>query len=139
VPALVLLLAACGSTDHDGDSEGSPTTASPVSTTAPVTTSTTGPAPTPVVTTSTVTAESTVPPIAAATVVVEGYAFTPKEVRIAVGETVGWDFRETEHSVEVNGASLWAGGETSMTFDAPGTYPYNCGPHPDMMGVIIVE
>lgn len=57
---------------------------------------------------------------------------------MAVGDTVTWDFRETEHSVEINGSSLWAGGETSMTFDAPGTYPYNCGPHPEMTGVVIV-
>jgi plastocyanin len=74
----------------------------------------------------------------AVTVVVNNFSFTPAEIRVAVGGTVTWEFIETVHTVQIDGMTLRSGGETSMTFDTPGTYAYNCGPHPSMQGVVVV-
>jgi plastocyanin len=74
----------------------------------------------------------------AVTVVVNDFSFTPAEIRVAVGGTVTWEFIETVHTVQIDGMTLRSGGETSMTFDTPGTYAYNCGPHPSMQGVVVV-
>lgn len=79
-------------------------------------------------------------------VVIQDYRFEPSEIKIAVGDTVRWINQEkrTSHSV-VLPASL--GGESERffpnetweyRFDAAGTYPYQCGPHPEMRGTIIV-
>ena len=73
-----------------------------------------------------------------ATVVVDGFAFEPAEVRIAAGGTVTWDFVETNHTVVIDGVTLSPGGETSITFDTPGTYPYVCGLHSTMRGTVVV-
>lgn len=73
-----------------------------------------------------------------ATVVVDGFAFAPAEVRIAAGGTVTWDFVETNHTVVIDGVTLSPDGETSITFDTPGTYPYVCGIHASMSGTVVV-
>jgi len=73
------------------------------------------------------------------TVVVDNFSFSPRVLRVAVGGTVTWDFRETVHTVEIDGRVLQSTGPTSMTFSAAGTYNYNCGPHPSMQGRIVVE
>jgi plastocyanin len=75
---------------------------------------------------------------AEATVVVDGFAFAPAEVRVAVGGTVTWDFVESNHTVVIDGVTLSPGGETSITFDTPGTYPYVCGIHSSMRGTVVV-
>lgn len=79
-------------------------------------------------------------------VVIQNYRFEPSEIKIVVGDTVRWINREkrTSHSV-VLPASM--GGESERffpnetwehRFDTAGTYPYQCGPHPEMSGTIIV-
>jgi plastocyanin len=80
-------------------------------------------------------------------VTVDDYKFQPAELRVKVGTTVRWVNREkrTSHSV------IWlgpGGGFESdrffpdesyeRKFDKPGTFPYTCGPHPEMKGVVIV-
>jgi plastocyanin len=72
------------------------------------------------------------------TVVVDGFAFAPAEVRVAAGGTVTWDFVETNHTVVIDGVTLSPDGETSITFDTPGTYPYVCGIHSSMTGTVVV-
>jgi plastocyanin len=72
------------------------------------------------------------------TVVVDGFAFAPAEVRVAAGGTVTWDFVETNHTVVIDGVTLSPGGETSITFDTSGTYPYVCGIHSSMSGTVVV-
>jgi plastocyanin len=81
-----------------------------------------------------------------AEVIVEDYKFVPAELRIRTGTTVRWINRErrTSHSV------IWLGeasaeserffpGETyERTFQRAGRFPYSCGPHPEMRGLIIV-
>ena len=79
-------------------------------------------------------------------VVVQNYRFEPAEVRIRPGDTVRWVNREkrTSHSVQF---SAEQGGESERffpqeswqrRFDAPGRFPYSCGPHPEMKGVVEV-
>ena len=68
-------------------------------------------------------------------------------VTVKVGTTVKWINVEKRqyHSVwfEEEGfpeADYIFPEETwERTFDKPGTYPYRCGPHEDMIGTIIVE
>lgn len=72
--------------------------------------------------------------------------FMPKVLRVAPGTTVEWvnDEKRTSHSVffEKEGLAesdrLFPGESWKRTFDKPGTYPYRCGPHPDMVGTIEV-
>lgn len=75
------------------------------------------------------------------------YKFHPPEVKVKAGATVRFtnDEKRVSHSV------LWLGGgapesprlfpgETyERRFDKPGSYPFTCGPHPEMKGVVVVE
>lgn len=80
-----------------------------------------------------------------AEVVVEKMLFVPQVLRIKPGTTVIWVNREkrNNHSIlfeqENFESDRFFPGETyQRTFDKPGTYPYRCGPHPEMLGVIEV-
>jgi len=80
-----------------------------------------------------------------AEVVVEKMQFVPQVLRIKPGTTVTWVNREkrSNHSVLFEQENLESDrffpGETyQRAFDKPGTYPYRCGPHPEMLGVIEV-
>jgi plastocyanin len=72
------------------------------------------------------------------------YRFAPAEVRIRPGDTVKWINREkrTSHSVLFAGQPeserLFPDEAWQRTFAKPGTYPYTCGPHPEMKGVVYV-
>jgi plastocyanin len=79
-------------------------------------------------------------------VVVQNYRFQPAEVSIKAGDAVIWKNKEkrTSHSVVLPEAQ---GGESERffpdenwthRFETPGNYPYHCGPHPEMVGVVIV-
>lgn len=79
-------------------------------------------------------------------VVVEKYAFTPAELRIARGDVVTWSNNEkrVSHSVLLIGRNeeserFFPGEKWSRTFPESGRFEYRCGPHPEMLGVIIVE
>ncbi|NJN39948.1 MAG: plastocyanin [Gammaproteobacteria bacterium] len=80
-------------------------------------------------------------------VIVDNYKYQPAELKVKVGTTVRWVNREkrTSHSV------IWLGPDGGYEsdrffpdesyerkFDKPGTFPYTCGPHPEMKGVVIV-
>ncbi len=79
-------------------------------------------------------------------VVIENYAYHPREVRIKVGDTVRWINHEkrTSHSIlfpaegGLESERLFPEESWSRRFDAPGTYPYVCGPHPEMKGAVVV-
>lgn len=80
-------------------------------------------------------------------VIIQEYRFEPKEVRIRVGDTVKWLNREkrTSHSVvfpvEQGGESerFFPDESWQRRFNAPGRFPYHCGPHPEMTGLIEVS
>ena len=77
---------------------------------------------------------------------IEKYAFTPAEVSIRTGDTVRWTNHEkrTSHSVlfpQEGGREserLFPGESWTREFTQPGRYPYTCGPHPEMKGLVIV-
>lgn len=91
------------------------------------------------------------PAVAAAAAVVEveirAYAFMPAELRVPVGSTVRWVNREkrTAHSVRFTGPQgfesprFFPDEHWTHRFDQAGRFPYECGPHPEMKGVVVVE
>ncbi|OAN51088.1 plastocyanin [Paramagnetospirillum marisnigri] len=76
----------------------------------------------------------------------ERMQFVPKLVKVKPGTTVEWvnDEKRTSHSVlfEKEGLAesdrLFPGESWKRTFDKPGLYPYVCGPHREMTGVVEV-
>jgi len=79
-------------------------------------------------------------------VVLLDYQFSPAELRIKRGDTVTWINQEkrVSHSVFFLGSGeeserFFPGERWSRVFTLPGRYEYRCGPHPEMLGVVIVE
>ncbi len=74
------------------------------------------------------------------------YQYLPQEVRVKVGEVVQWVNREkrTSHSIlfPAEGGResdrIFPDETWQRSFDKPGSYPYTCGPHPEMKGVVLV-
>jgi plastocyanin len=83
------------------------------------------------------------------TVVVDirDYRFVPPTLKIRTGTTVRWTNSEkrTTHSILFAGAGgveserLFPGDSWERRFERPGSYPYTCGPHPEMKGLIEVS
>ena len=75
------------------------------------------------------------------------FQFLPQEIHIKAGDRVRWTNKEKRqyHSVWFEAAGepepdYFFPDETyERRFDEPGTYPYRCGPHPKMKGVVHVE
>jgi alcohol dehydrogenase (cytochrome c) len=73
------------------------------------------------------------------------YAFGPDRIKVAVGTAVTWtnqgDIEHTATSQDgiFDTGLLKSGESASVTFDTPGSYSYNCNPHPWMVGEVIVE
>ncbi len=75
------------------------------------------------------------------------FKFVPENITINRGDTVIWINQEKRqyHSVwfEQLGLAesdyLFPGDSYSQTFDAAGTFPYRCGPHPEMLGTVMVK
>lgn len=75
------------------------------------------------------------------------YKFIPEVMEIKVGQTVHWINQEKRqyHSIwfEKNGGEesdyLFPDDVLEKVFDTPGVYNYRCGPHPKMIGKIIVR
>lgn len=74
------------------------------------------------------------------------YRYDPPALTITVGTTVRWVNHEqrVSHSILFTGPGgfesdrFFPGESWERTFDVPGRYPYSCGPHPEMQGVIEV-
>lgn len=77
---------------------------------------------------------------------IEGYQYRPAEVSIKAGDSVRWTNREkrTSHSIVfpaeggLESERMFPGESWRRQFDKPGRYPYHCGPHPEMEGVVLV-
>lgn len=75
------------------------------------------------------------------------HQFVPASITVKAGATVRWlnAERRTTHSVLFTGDGgfeterLFPGDSWERRFDKPGRYPYTCGPHPEMKGVVVVE
>ncbi len=85
-------------------------------------------------------------PAAVVEVEIRDYQFRPASVTVPVGGTVRWVNRErrTTHTVRLTGAQaveserLFPDDAWERRFDRPGRYPYECGPHPEMKGEVVV-
>lgn len=72
--------------------------------------------------------------------------FEPQQLKVKTGTTVKWvnNERRTNHSILFaqealpESERLFPGESWQRTFDKPGVYPYICGPHPDMTGIVEV-
>ncbi|MGE5707094.1 MAG: plastocyanin/azurin family copper-binding protein, partial [Bacteroidota bacterium] len=80
--------------------------------------------------------------------VVRDFSFSPVTLTVPVGTTVIWRFEgPTPHSAtsdpgsaqQWNSGVLGAGATYSRTFNAAGSFPYHCDPHPFMKGTIVVR
>lgn len=78
---------------------------------------------------------------------INNFAFSPKELTVAVGTTVTWTNKDEEPHTVVNAASppafksqaLDGGDKFSFTFTQPGTYRYFCSVHPFMTATVVVK
>ncbi|HNT39050.1 MAG TPA: cupredoxin domain-containing protein [Rubrivivax sp.] len=71
--------------------------------------------------------------------------FEPAKVTVGTGATVRWinDERRTSHSVRfpaegIESERMMPGEQWERRFERAGRYPYECGPHPEMKGEIVV-
>lgn len=80
-------------------------------------------------------------------VIIQNYKFIPQHITISKGQTLVWENREKRqyHSVwfEALGEAepedyLFPEDTYERSFSNPGTYPYRCGPHPEMTGTVTV-
>jgi plastocyanin len=84
-------------------------------------------------------------PRAAHTVVISGFAFSPKVLTVSAGDAVTFVNHDQEaHTVVATGGSFSSSGlDTNDTWTVrlskPGTYAYLCSLHPYMKGTLIVR
>ncbi|MCP4874470.1 MAG: plastocyanin [Gammaproteobacteria bacterium] len=80
-------------------------------------------------------------------VIIKEYKFIPQHITIKQGQNLVWENREKRqyHSVwfETLGEEepedyLFPEDTYERSFTTPGTYPYRCGPHPEMLGSVTV-
>ena len=80
-------------------------------------------------------------------IIIKDYKFIPQQVTIKPGQTVRWENHEKRqyHSVwfEALGEDepedyLFPDDSYERSFETPGEYPYQCGPHPEMTASITV-
>lgn len=79
-------------------------------------------------------------------VIIKDFKFTPQELTIKRGETVRWENQEKRqyHSVwfEAQGDPepdyFFPEESYERSFEEVGSFPYRCGPHPKMTGVVHV-
>ena len=80
----------------------------------------------------------------AGSVTIQGFAFGPKSLSVAVGSTVTWTNQDpTQHTVTADDGSfgsqpLPTGQTFSHTFATAGTFTYHCKIHPSMTATIVV-
>jgi plastocyanin len=80
-------------------------------------------------------------------IIIRDYKYQPAELSIPAGTTVKWtnDEKRVSHSILFTGPGgfeserIFPGESWERRFDEPGRYPFSCGPHPEMQGVITVS
>ena len=80
-------------------------------------------------------------------VIIKDFKFIPQEITIKRGQTLNWENREKRqyHSVwfvalgeEEPEDYLFPDESYEREFKKAGTFPYRCGPHPEMTGTVHV-
>jgi plastocyanin len=92
-------------------------------------------------------AESTVSEAEGVQVVIDNFAYTPREITVAAGTRVTWVNRDDSPHTVTNTAKPKAFDSGAMdtdatfafVFAAPGTYEYFCAVHPRMTAKVIVK
>ena len=77
---------------------------------------------------------------------IKGFKFVPQEITIKAGTTVQWINKEKRgyHNAwfealgEPEPEYLFPDETFDKKFSAAGDYPYRCGPHPEMTGIVHV-
>lgn len=89
-------------------------------------------------------------PLAAAAqtvdVSIQDYKYVPATLTVKAGTTVRWlnNEKRTTHSILFTGLGgfeserIFPGEAWQRKFERPGSFPYSCGPHPEMKGEVIV-
>jgi plastocyanin len=81
-------------------------------------------------------------PAGAIAIAINDNSFTPGSATVPVGTTIVWTnhgaVRHTVSGPGFSSGSIAAGGTFSFTFNAPGTYAYQCDFHAEMTGTIVV-
>jgi len=81
-------------------------------------------------------------------IAIRNFAFVPDSIVVPAGATVTWVNCEdvgVEPHTTTSETALWdspdlsTGSRFSRTFAAPGTFPYHCTPHPQMLGTVVVQ
>ncbi len=80
-------------------------------------------------------------------IVIQDYRYEPPQLKIKAGDTVQWVNQEkrVSHSILFLGAGgfeserIFPGEAWKHNFARAGRYPYTCGPHPEMKGLVEVE
>ncbi len=75
------------------------------------------------------------------------FKFIPQEITIKAGDTIRWTNMEKRqyHSVWFEQAGdpeadyIFPDETYQRSFPEPGTFPYRCGPHPEMTGLVHVK
>lgn len=90
--------------------------------------------------------EATVAGAEAIVVSIKDFKFVPETVTIKTGESVTWENNEAgvPHSIvldngDYKSATVFPGESETRRFSVAGTFPYHCGIHPGMKGVVIVK
>lgn len=83
-------------------------------------------------------------PVAANTVSIKNFAFTPSTITVKAGTTVTWTNSDQDpHTVSANGGqfrsqTLNTGDTYKYTFSTAGTFAYLCTIHPFMTATVVV-
>ncbi len=81
-------------------------------------------------------------------VVIRDFNFSPSQVTVAPGGKVTWVSCEpqgSESHTSTADAGAWSspllppGSTFTRQFEAPGTFPYHCEPHPGMLAMVTVQ
>ena len=79
------------------------------------------------------------------TVEIDHFVFSPAEITVEAGTIVEWvNHDQTIHNVilttaRVASPGMDTGDHYTFRFDTPGDYPYICGLHPHMTGMVHVK
>jgi plastocyanin len=87
------------------------------------------------------------PEAAAAQVVIDNFAYSPREITVTAGTRVTWvNHDDSPHTVTstakpkaFDSGAMDTDASFAFTFAAPGTYEYFCAVHPHMTGKVIVK
>lgn len=79
------------------------------------------------------------------TIQIRNYAFVQTQLTVSRGTQVTWVNCDQDIHTSTSDAGVWDSGPISpngtfrRTFDAAGTFPFHCTPHPAMKATVVVQ